>query len=143
MRIEQLILLIMLVITSSQTNAEIKGEWSLYCDSTTNVYFDGKDKHPMTILTSQIYIDVEYKEVQDNNSVHIYFSRLRDLGTGGMRLRVPWESLSMSEPIGLFRKTSKTEAKLHWYGFVDQAGNKVDVMSDFSTDEVNHLERCR
>jgi hypothetical protein len=60
-----------------------------------------------------------------------------------MRLNIPWANLSKEKPIGLFQFISPQESTLDWYGFVDNEGSKIDVMSDFSKDEVNILDRCR
>ena len=143
MRIRLVVLLLSLLALSESANAEIQGEWSLYCDSTTNIYPDNNGQSSMTVLTSQLYIDVNYSDSSDKSSTKIYYGGLRDLGTGGMRLGIPWEKLSKSDPIALFSKVSEREARLKWFGFLDIYGAEVDVMSDFSKIEVNILERCR
>jgi len=142
-KIRLVVILLSLVAVSESANAELQGEWSLYCDSTTNIYPDNNGKSSMTVLTSQIYIDVNYSDSPDRNSTEIYYGGLRDLGAGGMRLGISWEKLSKSDPIAIFSKISQGEARLKWFGFIDKSGVKVDVMSDFSKNEVNILERCR
>lgn len=143
MKIRLVVFLLYFVVVSESANADIQGEWSLYCDSTTNIYLGDNGKSLMTVLTSQIYIDVKYRDSPDKNSIQIYYGGLQDLGVGGMRLGIPWKKLSKNDPIALFSKVSKREARLKWFGFVDTSGVKVDVMSDFSEDEVNTLERCQ
>ena len=143
MKFKRLVLLFSLMVFGTQVYANIEGEWALYCDSSTNIYNDESGQSKISVLTSQIYIKVDYKEVSEKKSVQIFFKGVSDLGSGGMRLNIPWANLSKEKPIGLFQFISPKESILDWYGFVDNEGNKIDVMSDFSTDEVNILDRCR
>lgn len=143
MRIIKIVAMLYLLVISTASKAGIEGEWALYCDSSTNIYNDESGQSKISVLTSQIYIKVDYKEVSKKKSVQIFFNGVSDLGSGGMRLNIPWANLSKEKPIGLFQFVSPKESTLDWYGFVDNEGNKIDVMSDFSTDEVNILDRCR
>ena len=143
MKIRLVVILLSWIVVSESAKADLKGEWSLFCDSTTNIYPEKNGNTSMTVLTSQIYIYVKYRDSPDKNSTQIFYGGLRDLGAGGMRLGIPWEKLSKSKPIALFSKVTQREARLKWFGFVDRSGAEVDVMSDFSKNEVNTLERCR
>lgn len=134
---------LLFVITFSYAKEDIQGEWSLYCDSTTSIYKDDTGERILTVLTSQIYINVDYKKTSKAKQIEIYYDGIKDLGGGGVRLGIDWGSLSKKKPIALFEIRSDKEATLNWYGFVDSNGRKVDVMSDFSTEEVNKIERCR
>jgi hypothetical protein len=131
---------------SNLINAEVKveGEWSNYCESPfSKIYTNWEGKSVIELASSQIYIYVDYKQGKSSNKIDLLFLGVADLGAGGIRLNIPWKSLDKNSPIGSFEKIDSKEAKLNWYGFLDNEGNKVDVMSDFSMSEINILERCR
>lgn len=138
-----LALFVVSLILNSKVDESVNGQWSLYCDSTTSIYKDDTGGRILTVLTSQIYVNVNYEKTSKARIIEIYYDGIKDLGGGEVRLGIDWGSLSKKKPIALFKVESDSEAILTWYGFVDLNGRKVDVVSDFSTEAVNKLERCR
>lgn len=135
---------ILLFSVSIYGNQKIEGEWSNYCEAPfSKIYTNWEGRSSIELASSQIYIYVEYKKGNRPGSIDIFFSDVSDLGRGGIQLNIPWKSLDKSVPIGSIVKVNNEKANLYWYGFVDSNGRKIDVMSDFSTEEVNKLERCR
>lgn len=139
-----LILVLLSLMLSAHSYAEIDGEWSKNCESPfSRIYIDESGKEAIELVFNQIHIYVKYKKENPNGPIDIFFAGVADLGRGGVMLNIPWDDLGTSTAIGSFERLDSDKAKLYWYGFKSSSGNSVEVMSGFSQDEVNKLTRCR
>lgn len=131
-------------INNVDADSLIQGEWSKNCDSPfSRLYIDESGREAIELVFNQIHIYVKYKKENPNGPIDIFFAGVADLGRGGVMLNIPWDELETSTSIGSFERLDSDKAKLNWYGFKNSTGNSVEVMSGFSTEEVNELERCR
>lgn len=125
--------------TDTDTDTDIKGEWGVYCGSSSKIY--NKKGHPaMVLVDGHTYISTRYKLSKDKG-INIYYMDVIEAGFPGKD--VPWNDLSRNQPIGVFKQISHKKSTLKWYGLIDHSGNEIEVMSDFSTEGVNILKRCR